>query len=112
MDISAITPQAGLLINPDTKAMGAVAAQQVRPDGKDAKIADSCKQFEAVLWRQMLEKALSPMLHSSDCGGDKTGTYNYFLTNTIADEVSQSSNGISSVLYAQLISKNPTTSKL
>ena len=99
-------------MNPNLGAMNAVAAQNTRPDGKDAKIADSCEQFEAVLWRQMLEKALAPMLHSTDCGADKTGTYNYFLTNTISEEVSQSSNGISSVLYAQLINKNPTTSKL
>lgn len=99
-------------MNPDLGAMNAVAAQNTRADGKDAKIADSCEQFEAVLWRQMLEKALAPMLHSSDCGADKTGTYNYFLTNTISEEVSKGSNGISSVLYAQLINKNPTTSKL
>lgn len=112
MEISSITPQAGLFLNPDLGAMGAVNSQNIRPDGKDAKIADSCEQFEAVLWRQMLEKALAPMLHSSEGGADKTGTYNYFLTNTIADEVSQSSNGISSVLYAQLVNKNPTTSKL
>jgi Rod binding domain-containing protein len=112
MEISPITAPAGLLMNPDLGAVNATAGQKIRPDGKDAKIADSCEQFEAVLWRQMLEKALAPMLHSSDCGADKTGTYNYFLTNTIADEVSQSSNGISSVLYAQLINKNPSTSKL
>lgn len=98
-------------MNPEIGAMGA-ASQNPRPDGQDAKIADSCKQFEAVLWRQMLEKALAPMLHSSDAGADKTGTYNYFLTNTIAEEVSESSNGISSVLYAQLLSKNQNTSKL
>lgn len=112
MEISSITPQAGLLMNPDLGALNAATGQNGRPSEQDAKIADSCKQFEAVLWRQMLEKALSPMLHSSDCGADKTGTYNYFLTNTIAEEVSQSSHGISSVLYAQLLSKNPTTSKL
>jgi Rod binding domain-containing protein len=111
MEISSITPQAGLLMNPDLGAMAA-AGKNSRPDGKDAKIADSCKEFEAVLWRQMLEKALSPMLHSTEGGGDKTGTYNYFLTNTIADEVSQGSNGISSVLYAQLVSKNPKTTNL
>ena len=112
MDISSITPQAGLLVKPHTGAMQAATAQKARPDGQDAKIADSCKQFEAVLWRQMLEKALSPMLNSSDAGADKTGTYNYFLTNTIAEEVSKSSNGISSVLYAQLLNKNQHNSKL
>lgn len=112
MDISSITPQAGLLLNPQTGALADAAARNVRPNEQDAKIADSCKQFEAVLWRQMLEKALAPMLHSSDSGADKTGTYNYFLTNTIAEEVSESSNGISSVLQAQLLRKNQNTSKL
>lgn len=111
MDISAITPQAGLLMNPELGAMAA-AGKNSQTDGQNAKIADSCKQFEAVLWRQMLEKALAPMLHNSECGGDKTGTYNYFLTNTISEEVSDSSNGISSVLYAQLISKTPKSSNL
>ena len=111
MDISAISPQAALPVNPDLGGMAA-AGKNSRPDGKDAKIADSCKQFEAILWRQMLEKALEPMLHSTESGGDKTGTYNYFMTNTISEEISKGSNGISSVLYAQLISKTPKTSKL
>jgi len=112
MEISPITPQAGLLMNPDLGSMSAAAGLKNRPDGKDAKIADSCKQFEAILWRQMLEKALEPMLHSTEAGGDKTGTYNYFLTNTISEKVSEGSNGISSVLYSQLTSKTPKSSKL
>ena len=109
MEISAIAPNAATFVDPQ---LGALKAASRNPNSEDAKIADSCKQFEAILWRQMLEKALAPMLHTPDGGADQTGTYNYFLTNTISEEVSQSSNGISSVLYAQLINKNPTTSKL
>ena len=111
MDISPITSQPGLRMNSDLGAMTA-AGKTSRSDGKDAKIADSCKQFEAILWRQMLEKALEPMLHSTESSGDKTGTYNYFLTNTISEKVSEGSNGISSVLYSQLTSKTPRSSKL
>ena len=98
-------------MNPDLGAMAA-AGKNTRTDGKDAKIADSCKQFEAILWRQMLEKALEPMLHSTESSGDKTGTYNYFLTNTISEKVSEGSNGISSVLYAQLAGKTPKSPNL
>ena len=32
---------------------------------EDAKIAESCKQFEAIMWRQMLDKALEPMLQGA-----------------------------------------------
>jgi Rod binding domain-containing protein len=78
----------------------------------DAKIADSCKQFEAMLWRQMLDKALQPLLHSTENGADKTGTYNYFITNTISEAVSGGPTGISSMLQAQLIHKSKTTNEL
>lgn len=81
---------------------------KLSPEGR-AKIADSCKQFEAVLWRQMLEKALQPMLQSTEANSDKTGTYSFFLTNSISEAVSGGPNGISSLLQAQLI-KNPQES--
>jgi Rod binding domain-containing protein len=112
MDISSITAHPGLQKNLDFAANGVAAGKSTRPDGKDAKIADSCKQFEAILWRQMLEKALQPMLQQTEAGGDKTGTYNYFLTNTISEKVSEGSNGISSVLYSQLSSKTPKSPKI
>ena len=75
------------------------------------KIAESCKQFEAVLWRQLLDKALQPMLNSPEHNADKTGTYNYFLTNTISESVSGAPTGLSSLLQAQLL-KNPTSTSL
>ena len=110
MEISAITPHAANLVDPQIGALQ--AASKKNPNGQDAKIADSCKQFEAILWRQMLEKALAPMLSTPEGGADQTGTYNYFLTNTIADEVSSGSSGISSSLYAQLAYKNQPVTKL
>lgn len=96
MEISALTPkiQAGL-----TPANGKISSPE------DAKIADSCKQFESILWRSMLEKALQPMMNQETPGADKTGTYNYFLSNTISESVSGGPNGISSLLQAQLLKK-------
>ena len=96
MEISALTPhiQSGL-----TPANGKISSPE------DAKIADSCKQFESILWRSMLEKALQPMMNQEPPGADKTGTYNYFLSNSISESVSGGPNGISSLLQAQLLKK-------
>ena len=96
MEISALTPQiqAGL-----TPANGKISSPE------DAKIADSCKQFESILWRSMLEKALQPMMNQDTPGADKTGTYNYFLSNSISESVSGGPNGISSLLQAKLLKK-------
>jgi Rod binding domain-containing protein len=96
MEISALTPhiQSGL-----TPANGKISSPE------DAKIADSCKQFESILWRSMLEKALQPMMNQDAPGADKTGTYNYFLSNSISESVSGGPNGISSLLQAQLLKK-------
>jgi Rod binding domain-containing protein len=107
MEISSITPNATTFINPEIAGLQSAARN---PNSQDAKIADSCKQFEAILWRQMLEKALAPMLHTPEGGADNTGTYNYFITNTIAEEVSGGKSGISSSLYAQLLNKNQPSS--
>lgn len=109
MEISPLTPSASTFVEPQ---LGSLQAAVGNPNCQDAKIAESCQQFEAILWRQLLEKALAPMLHSPEGGADKTGTYNYFLTNTIAEEVSSGSSGISSVLQAQLLNKNLNASKL
>jgi Rod binding domain-containing protein len=96
MEISAITPQTQADLTP---ANGKISSPE------DAKIADSCKQFESILWRSMLEKALQPMMNQDTPGADKTGTYNYFLSNSISESVSGGPNGISSLLQAQLLKK-------
>jgi Rod binding domain-containing protein len=104
MEISALTPTSLPVLTPmpssvQTAAKGKIASPE------DAKIADSCKQFESMLWRSMLEKALQPMMNQDTPGADKTGTYNYFLSNTISESVSGGANGISSLLQAQLLKK-------
>lgn len=96
MEISALTPQIQAVLTP---ANGKISSPE------DAKIADSCKQFESILWRSMLEKALQPMMNQETPGADKTGTYNYFLSNSISESVSGGPNGISSLLQAQLLKK-------
>jgi Rod binding domain-containing protein len=104
MEISALTPKmlpglAASSVNAPVVANGKISSPE------DAKIADSCKQFESILWRSMLEKALQPMMNQETPGADKTGTYNYFLSNTISESVSGGTNGISSLLQAQLLKK-------
>jgi len=104
MEISALTPKmlpglAASSVNAPVVANGKISSPE------DAKIADSCKQFESILWRSMLEKALQPMMNQETPGADKTGTYNYFLSNTISESVSGGANGISSLLQAQLLKK-------
>ena len=96
MEISALSPQIQTELTP---ANGKISSPE------DAKIADSCKQFESILWRSMLEKALQPMMNQDAPGADKTGTYNYFLSNSISESVSGGPNGISSLLQAQLLKK-------
>ena len=97
MEISALTPST---LPSFAQASGKFSSPE------DAKIADSCKQFESILWRSMLEKALQPMMNQDAPSADKTGTYNYFLTNTISESVSGGPNGISSLLQAQLLKKS------
>jgi Rod binding domain-containing protein len=96
MEISALIPKIQTELTP-------VNGKFSSPE--DAKIADSCKQFESILWRSMREKALQPMMNQETPGADKTGTYNYFLSNTISESVSGGPNGISSLLQAQLLKK-------
>ena len=79
---------------------------------EDAKIADSCKQFEAIMWRQLLDKALEPMLQGATENADKSGMYNFFITNTISESISGGRNGIASVLQAQMIKQPKPTSQL
>jgi hypothetical protein len=110
MEISSIAPQAPTGYDAAAKALQATHGK--KSSAEDAKIADSCKQFEAIMWRQMLEKALEPMLQKPEEGGDKTGAYNFFLTNTVSEAVSGGPNGISTLLQAQLINKNKNTSTL
>jgi len=110
MDISAISHQTSPM-----KLQEAVMSKSAigkNASKEDAKIADSCKQFEAIMWRQLLDKALEPMLQGATENADKSGMYNFFITNTISESISGGRNGIASVLQAQMIKQPKPTSQL
>jgi hypothetical protein len=112
MEIPALNTLSPSLNDPTLAGIEKSLHGNAAANGNDKeKIAESCKQFEAVLWRQLLDKALQPMLNSPEHNADKTGTYNYFLTNTISESVSGAPTGLSSLLQAQLL-KNPTSTSL
>lgn len=62
-------------------------------------IEQSCRQFEAGLWKSVLEKALA------SSGGAATGNevYQYFMGDTLAQQISGLPGGIACSLQAQLM---------
>jgi hypothetical protein len=88
-------------VSPISSAHAGFAAQTEAQDAR-RKIADSCRQFEGVLWRQFLEKSLQPLLSQPSAEADKTGTYGYFLSNTISEAVSGGPQSFAAMLEAQL----------
>ena len=88
-------------------------ASAAKPTREQAKLHESCKQFEAIIWRSVLEKSGQSMVGGEDSSCDKTGTYQYFVNNSLANAVSGLPSSFSSILYSQLashISTGPTPS--
>ncbi len=110
MDISAISHQTSPMELQEAAMSKSAIGKNASKE--DAKIADSCKQFEAIMWRQLLDKALEPMLQGATENADKSGMYNFFITNTISESISGGKNGIASVLQAQMIKQPKPTSQL
>ena len=81
-----------------------------KPTPEQAKLHESCKQFEAIIWRSVLEKSNASMLGGEDSSCDKTGTYQYFINNSLANSVSTLPSSFSSILYSQLSSHLPNGS--
>jgi len=112
MNIQAVNPLARAL-QPEPESL--VAAKAKKPD-PEAKLEESCRQFEAVLWRSVLEKSTSAQSGSeseASEGSDKTGTYQYFINDTIANSVSGLPSSFSSILFAALsphLPQEPKTS--
>jgi flagellar protein FlgJ len=70
------------------------------------KITETCKQFEAVLLRQILGEARKTVIASGDDDKDPTvtGIYNDMVTNQLADSISRSGTfGLAKSLEAQLV---------
>ncbi len=81
-----------------------IAPKIDKTSGEAKKLQESCRQFEAVIWRSVLEKSSAPLDEgaSKESGGDKTGTYQYFVNDTIANSVTGLPSSFSSILFAAL----------
>lgn len=62
----------------------------------------ACRDFEAIIWRQVAEKSLQPLLSGAAQPADPTGTYSYFVSNTLAEAAASRSGGFAALLEAQL----------
>lgn len=71
---------------------------------ESAKIDEVCRQFEAVLLRQILASAQKPLLDNSMSSSSTTGTiYQDMVVSQLADHISRSGSfGLSQVLQPQL----------
>lgn len=71
---------------------------------ESAKIDEVCRQFEAVLLRQILASAQKPLLDNSMSSSSTTGTiYQDMVVSQLADHISRTGSfGLSQVLQPQL----------
>jgi len=99
MDISALQSR----INPANVPLEKLAANPNVSD-KD-KVAEACRQFEAVLLRQILSATRKTVIASSETpDSNTTGIYNDMVNNQLADKISQSGEfGLAKSLQAQLV---------
>ena len=100
MDISALQHR----INPADLPLEKLAANPNVSD-KD-KVTEACRQFEAVLLRQILSETRKTVIASSETPDDPTssGIYNDMINNQLADKISQSGEfGLAKSLQAQLV---------
>ena len=68
------------------------------------KVAETCRQFEAVLLRQILGEARKPVISSGDDQSNISSIYNDMITNQLADSISRSGTfGLAKSLEAQLV---------
>jgi flagellar protein FlgJ len=68
------------------------------------KVAQTCRQFEAVLLRQILGEARKTVISSGEEDSTETGIYNDMVTSQLADSISRSGTfGLAKSLEAQLV---------
>jgi peptidoglycan hydrolase FlgJ len=68
------------------------------------KVKEACKQFEAVLLRQILGEARKPVVSSGQDNSNEAGIYSDMITNQLADSISHSGSfGLAKSLEAQLV---------
>lgn len=99
-----------------TSEVSAVRPPGLRP-GETArtekeKLADACRQFEAVLLRQILAQARQPVFNSSLTPSSAvSGIYQDMVTSQLADSVSRSGEfGLARSLLRQLERQTDTSS--
>jgi flagellar protein FlgJ len=99
MDIPAIQPH----VKASELPFDELAANKSIPQRE--KVAEACRQFEAVLLRQILQSARKPLLDSSAAGQQTTsGVYDDMINNQLADSMSRSGGfGLAKSLQSQLI---------
>ena len=99
MDIPPIQPQIKASVMPFEQ----MAANSHIPEKE--KVKEACRQFEAVLLRQILGEARKTVIQSPGSDNSNTaGIYNDMINNQMADSISQSGAfGLAKSLQAQLL---------
>jgi peptidoglycan hydrolase FlgJ len=100
MDVLPAQPR----INPADIPLEQLAGNQTLSKGE--KVREVCRQFEAVLLRQILGDARKTVISSGDPGENSTTTqiYNDMINNQLADKISQSGAvGLAKSLESQLV---------
>lgn len=68
------------------------------------KVAEACRQFEAVLLRQILQQARKPLLDPGKAASSTSGIYDDMINNQLADKISRTGTfGLARSLQAQLV---------
>jgi Rod binding domain-containing protein len=84
------------------------AAELATQMPKDGKLGKACDQFEGMLVRQILSEGLKPMLAKPPgSGAAGAGTYDYMLTDALANGIAGKGMGVSHLLQTQLAPHTP-----
>lgn len=96
------------LQSPSTTANVPFERLAKNPNVSDSdKVKESCKQFEAVLIRQMLSDARKTVIQSGQTDSSAKGIYDDMINNQLADSMSHSGGfGLAKSLEAQLVSQS------
>jgi flagellar protein FlgJ len=99
MDILPLTPRVNAAEIPLQQLAGNAKLTQ------QEKVGEACRQFEAILLRQILSEARKPVIDSgSDEDQTTSGIYNDMITNQLADGISRSGSfGLARSLQSQLV---------
>lgn len=83
--------------------LGTESKTGVAASSDDKKIADSARQFEAMMVRQVLSETFKPSPTAKGQGMPGGDIYQGFMTDTVADNISKGGSlGISHLLQSQL----------